>query len=182
MVTDKVLSTEAYKSKESKATPLFIELPLLPEHLPLVVSTPRPGKFIVVDKLSKDGYGRTGVFERSTNSLDVYLSLAFQKCLEVSKGRGFNNVFKVVSEAREYIRDVGMFESQDKSIVVGPQFITEEVSRTMDVNYHSLDLPFTVVLSHPEFVGMYFSFLTTSSSAMIFHNLEKGMAFVINEH
>jgi hypothetical protein len=178
MVTEKVLVSEAYSLKSNAGIPLLVEVPLLPDHIPCLVSTAKPGVFVLVKKLSQSGSYRCGIFPHSSANHDRYLEVALKNIYDYCVSVNSVNVFVDLAAAVRYIRDQGDFTDEETILISGPDFITTDTTKHLGVKHLPLSLDFDVVFSVPEFVGMNLVFPGNAHSGVVFHNIFKGLAFV----
>lgn len=175
MLTEKILTFEVFPDQKSQKVPLMVEVPLIPEMLPVVVSTNNSTKYVLVSKLSKDNSARVGVFESANHSTDSSF-LEAMKFIKDTVGRlGYPNIFGSYSQAIDYIRQNVTLDSDERITTIGPDLVPNTGS---EYRHIPCDLKFGVVFSVPEYVGMYVGFAGSGRGGLIFHNIKLGMAFV----
>lgn len=175
MVLDQILHIDLYRSKsETEKKLLLYDVPVKPEFLPSVVSSPTYGKFITCRKISKDGYIRTGIFDVG-NDLDLCIPSLFNHVIDLCKTDSLGNVFPTFDLAREYIQESSGMSSQPHAMIVHPSN-EEKYKAVFKGKLFVSDVKYSVLLSRPDFVGLYTMFLGGYGS-LILHNIQLGMAF-----
>lgn len=192
MILESLLENYMMGTRDSKNA-LFIEMSIPSEFFPSIVSSAR-GSFLISRHQHPGGIIRVGVFN-PYGKLDDFIPSLFEKALQFSASDGFSNIFTSAGPAFDYVRSES--EEQDCPRVVlipgswkAPKirtffgsgdlkktdagYIYRDICKVVPVP----DLSHPVFLSRPDYVGIlnYFG----SSRSILLHNVQKGLAFVVN--
>lgn len=190
MILVKILDHDLHRSRKGvDAIPLWLETPAKAAFLPAVVSSSR-GSFLVSRKLTKDEKIRSGVFSYDSDRLDEAIGNMMSAAHALSVKEGWKNVFcgkSAAASAFSYIQESSGMKSQPHACLVPEIWSDGEVQKFMGKDLDSsvyckicrvylCKVPFPVMLSRPDFVGMYTQFVGGKSS-IILHNIKNGIAF-----
>lgn len=154
------------------------EIPVLPNHLPAIVSHIHAGQFLPVRKVSSSGYIRAGVFNVTQVGLDECIMSGFRAVKEL----GESYITSSLDKAIEFIRSESDIEETDVVTIIGSEIVSNMDLNKANVRFISCKVNGYVVLSIPEHVGIHIRFIDSFSSAIVFHNIRKGIAFVEPGH
>ena len=172
---------------------LFIEMSIPPEFFPSIVSSAR-GSFLISRHQHPGGVIRVGVFN-PYGRLDDFIPPLFEKALQFSTTDKFPNVFRDSRSAFDYVRTESgeedcprfvLIPSEWKAAKIRSFFGTGNLKKEKENHTYMkvckvipvVDLKFPVFLSRPDYVGVLNTF--GSNRSILLHNVEKGMAFVVN--
>jgi len=190
MILLKILDHDLHRARRGvEAVPLIMETPARPNFLPAVVSSSQ-GKFLVSRKLTKDSKLRSGVFKYDSDRLDDLIGEMFEACYALSRDEGWPNIFsekRPLHAAFDYVqKNAGMASQPHLCLVPAgkPVSVIQKLAGKDLVDglfkkvcrIQPCKVPFPVVCSRPDFVGMYTQFMGGRSS-IILHNVKNGMAF-----
>jgi len=164
-----------------------METPARPSFLPAVVSSSQ-GKFLISRKLTRDGKLRSGVFKYDSDRLDEIIESMIQTCYDLSLDEAWPNIFtgkKPIHQAFDYIQTNTGVASQphiclipagktDFQKLAGKDLVDGVFKKVCRIQPSKV--PFPVMFSRPDFVGMYTQFVGGRSSLLL-HNVKNGLAF-----
>jgi hypothetical protein len=192
MILIKILDHDLHRSKKGlDSIPLWLETPAKESFLPAIVSSSR-GSFISSNKLTKDDKIRSGIFEHDPDRIDDVLEGLFTAATKLSLDQGWKNVFRgsrSASSAFGYIQNQSGVHSQPHACLVpeswDPAVLSDFMGPDLDGSFfkktcriYTCRVPHPVMLSRPDFVGLYTQFVG-SRSTIVLHNVRRGIAFCL---
>lgn len=189
MILLQLLDHDLHHSRQKDQVLLWIETPAKPGFVPAVVSG-STGRFLVCRKLTKDKKLRSGVFTYDSDRLDDLLGDLVTAAYNLSLTENWPNVFHGKDRfpsAFDFIRkSFGMSTQPHVALIPAGQsrasFSKLAGKDLVDDLYRKVcrvipcKVPFPVLFSRPDFVGMYTQFLGGRSSIAL-HNIKNGLAF-----
>jgi len=154
----------------------MVEVPIISEMLPVIVSTRNSDRFIRVDKMSTDNNVRVGLFQNDSPNLDAVVVNALRYIKTECESLKYGNVFSSYSKAVDHILGHVTLDDDETLISAGPEVIPNNSERK--VRHIPIDMEFGCVFSVPDFVGLNVVFSASNYSGIIFHNIRKGLAFI----
>lgn len=186
-ILESILEYDFHGTTGSAKVPLLIEIPAKKEFLPAVVSSGTPGKFIITKAITKENRIRTGVFNSVDENSDSLLNPLFATAHDCSVQMGMNNRFPDLASAIAYIKESSGIPSMPHSILIPKSIDAETCLSKYGVDpkkrkYEQArvlfcDVSKIVVLSRPDFVGLFTRF-TNNAVSVLLHNVALGIAFV----
>jgi hypothetical protein len=204
-ILGKILGQDLHirKNVAEKGRPLFIEVSMDKKFLPVVVSSTRWDKFITVNKVSKSGLIRVGIFDHDPDRIEDVLAPMFDHAFALSEELGSKNVFHDPLKAFNYIKKScgedgypqfvlvpesmpndklnNVFGKDNVSIVDMTRGTTSMKSYTSVFNKSCSIVPCKtnkiVFLSKSEYVGLQTQILG-GLTGILLHNVKLGTAFV----
>lgn len=189
MILIKILDHDLHRSRKDAAVPLWLETPAKIEFLPAIVSSSRGG-FLVSRRLTKDGRIRSGIFNYDPDKIDDIIGNMFSAAHSLSVEEGWENRFfgkSAASAAFSYIQMTSGSKSQPHACLVPDHWDESAMKKFMGKDLDSgvfrkicrvypCKVANPVMVSRPDFVGMYTQFVGGKSS-IILHNVRYGLAF-----
>ncbi len=195
MILLRLLEHDLHRSRNLDASPLWIETPSKPSHLPAVISGSGMDiperRFLVSRKLTKDGLLRSGTFKYDSDRVDEVIGYMMQSAYDLSVTENWPNVFRGKDQLKHafgYIqKSIGLasqphlclLPEESKALAVftkaaGKDFVDRVYRKVCSTTPSKVAFP--VFCSRPDFVGMYTQ-LVGGRSSILLHNVRNGLAF-----
>ncbi len=198
MILQKVLDVNFHgkRNSDNSGRPLFIELSIPSTFLPVIVSSVKFDRYILVNKVSSGGTIRSGIFNYDPDRIDEILGPLFSFAFKTSEKLKLNNIFSSATKARNYIKKTSG-DDLYPNIALIPNSMDEESLKKIFKNslippssgenrYFSLDKKCNLIhcnvsniifLSKPDYVGL-LTQISGGMTSVLLHNLEKGFSFL----